>query len=76
MIDSNSEIGMDSVQCRPIQIFRYTLSPGTSLKSSGQVRTYSGQAPLLYPPPKTEISMLSPVLETPGIPVTGTPSMS
>ncbi len=44
--------------CRPVQIFRYTLRPGTSLKSSGQVWTHSQQVPLLYPPLKTETLML------------------
>ncbi len=33
---------------RPVQIFRYTLSPGTCLQSSGQVRSYGGQVPLLF----------------------------
>ena len=37
---------------RPVQVFRHTLGPGTSLNSSGQVRTYSRQVPLLPPPPQ------------------------
>ncbi len=41
---------------RPVQISRYTLSPGTCSESSGQVRSYDCQVPLLFSPQTEKLS--------------------